>query len=102
MGVSSVLRAWSIRQRHIFEEGGKAIEVISEKPRRLSERVQLATSPPVEIVRPPAATAWAGFDKRACTIECLRFFMQHVINVPRLSTTSAYNVHGLFLHVSGL
>jgi len=102
MGVCSVVRVGSIRQRHIIEEDGKAIEVISKQPCRFSERVQLATSPPIEIVRSATAATRAGFDERACTIEALRFFMQHVINVPRFSTTSAYHVHGLFLHVSGV
>jgi hypothetical protein len=68
MGVSSIHRVLSIRQRHILDEGGKAVEVISKEPCGFSERVQLATSPPIEIVRSPTAATWAGCDKRACTI----------------------------------
>jgi hypothetical protein len=54
-----------------------------------------------EIIGLPPMTARAGFDERAFTVESLRFFMQHVVDVPRFSTASANDVHGVFLQVLG-
>ena len=93
---------WSISQEHIFEEGGKAIDVFPKEPCGFGKRPQVVACATVEVLGLVPVTAWARFDKRTFTVESSRFFMQHVVNVPRFSTTSAYDVHGVFLHVSGL
>jgi hypothetical protein len=93
---------WSTSKGHIFEEGGKAIDIFPEEPCGFGKRPELVACATVEVLGLPAVTAWACFDERAFALELLWFFMQQVVNVPRFSTTSAYDVHGVFLHVSGL
>jgi hypothetical protein len=90
----------SVGQLHVFQESGHAVKVFPEEPCHVCQGLQVVSRAPVDVFRFASVTARTPLDKGALAIEFLRFFMEHVIYVPRLSATCAYYIHGSFLQVS--
>jgi len=95
-----ILQVQSVSQLHVFQEGGKAVKIFPRQACRLRKSSKLVSRATVEVLGLPPLTAGTAFDERAFPVKLLRFFMENVVDVPRLSGTSAYHIHGVFLHAS--
>jgi hypothetical protein len=100
VGHGHIFRIRSVSQLHVFQEGGKAVDIFPKKARGLRNRSKLVSRATVKVIGLSTTTARTAFDECAFAVKLQRCFMKNVVDVPRLSATSAYHIHGVFLHAS--